>query len=99
MAEPITSSYLRRQQIAAMLDVKPRTFDMWRRQGKVPGPDMVIGSNTIYWHKKTIEDWLAARTAAMDGRQPQLVGHVKKMVEEKQQREVEAQQHQREEQQ
>jgi len=45
------------QELANYLNIGKRTLQAWRAAGKLPRPDLAIGS-TRRWRKETIESWL-----------------------------------------
>lgn len=46
-------------EIAAMLQVKPKTPGIWRYRGVLPDPDMMVGNKPV-WHRSTIVEWAKA---------------------------------------
>lgn len=43
--------------ICTQFQVSKRTLQKWRREGKFPEPDLVIGT-TVRWLVTTVEDWI-----------------------------------------
>ena len=48
---------MRLDEIADYLRVGKRTLQSWRASGKLPAPDLNIGS-TLRWRRQTIDSWL-----------------------------------------
>tara|TARA_B110000093_G_C12639092_1_gene273468 strand:+ start:183 stop:413 length:231 start_codon:yes stop_codon:yes gene_type:complete len=56
----LSDTYLKRQEIEAMLSVSRATIYRWTKEGSFP-PAIQLGANMVRWKASHIEAWLAER--------------------------------------
>lgn len=52
---------LRREAVAAMLDVRPRTFDRMVSMGQFPTADIKLNAKLVRWKRSTVEAWVGSQ--------------------------------------
>lgn len=56
---PLLADYFTAEQVAAGLNVTPRTFFRWRASDYGPAPTMIGGR--LYFHRETVAAWIKSR--------------------------------------